>query len=482
MKDLITFFIKKSAFFKSLKFRIFIIIMLVGLLPCLILSELIFVNYEARAISEKTSQAINQCRILSNHLEAVGFFGDSQNTVILNELSQLSDMFAGRIMVIDQNFVVISDTYGMSEGKTIVSHEIIDCAIDAATNSKHDEKNHYIEIAFPITGVGSSDKVVGVMFASVSTDSIVDTLSVLRRKAGIMITTMSIIIFLISIALSTLLMRPFDRVTVAIDSVKEGLDYDVVTIPDYLETQSIMDAFNKLIERLKVLDSSRSEFVSNVSHELKTPLASMKVLADSIRGADDVPTQTYREFMDDIAEEVDRENEVINDLLSLVKMDKAAGAPNISLIDINSMSEHLLRRLKPIAENERVELIFESRRAVYAEVDRTKISLAIMNLVENAIKYNREGGWVRLTLDADHQFFTVEVADSGIGIPEESLEHIYERFYRVDKSHSQQIGGTGLGLSIARGAILLHRGAIKVVSSVGEGTTFVVRIPLKYSV
>ena len=109
-----------------------------------------------------------------------------------------------------------------------------------------------------------------------------------------------------------------------------------------------------------------------------------------------------------------------------------------------------------------------------------KISLVISNLVENAIKYNKENGWVKVVLDADHQFFTLTVSDSGIGIPEEAVDHIYERFYRVDKSHSREIGGTGLGLAITRSAVLMHRGSIQLESAPGEGTTFIVKIPLTY--
>ncbi len=228
------------------------------------------------------------------------------------------------------------------------------------------------------------------------------------------------------------------------------------------------------------MDDSRQEFVSNVSHELKTPITSIKVLADSLRGQDDVPVELYREFMDDIATEIDRENNIINDLLALIKMDRAASELNISQVDINMLVEMIMRRLRPIAEKRDIELVFESIRPVVAEIDEVKITLVMTNLIENAIKYNKEHGWVKVTLDADYQYFTVEVADSGIGIPEESIEHIYERFYRVDKSHSREIEGTGLGLAITRSAILMHRGSIKVVSEEGDGTTFTVKIPLTY--
>ena len=165
-----------------------------------------------------------------------------------------------------------------------------------------------------------------------------------------------------------------------------------------------------------------------------------------------------------------------------MKMDKKAADLNIVSMDINELLELILKRLRPIARKKNVEVIYESMRPVTAEVDEVKLTLALSNLVENAIKYNRPEGWVRVTLDADHRFFTVEVADSGIGIPQEAQEHIYERFYRVDKSHSREIGGTGLGLAITRSAILMHRGSIRVESVEGQGTTFTVKIPLIYLV
>ena len=236
----------------------------------------------------------------------------------------------------------------------------------------------------------------------------------------------------------------------------------------------------KDIDEKVQIDEMRKEFIANVSHELKTPLASMKVLADSLNGQEGVPVELYQEFMQDITSEIDRENQIITDLLSLVKMDKKVADLNITQVNINELLEQLLKRLHPIAAQKNVELILDSFRPVNAEVDATKLSLAFSNLIENGIKYNNENGWVRVSLNADHKYFYVTVADSGIGIPEESIAHIFERFYRVDKSHSREIGGTGLGLAIARSAIVMHRGAIRVYSKENEGTTFSVRIPLNY--
>ena len=219
-----------------------------------------------------------------------------------------------------------------------------------------------------------------------------------------------------------------------------------------------------------------------MSHELKTPLTSMKVLADSLLAQEDGPVELYQEFMGDITEEIERENKIINDLLSLVKMDKTASDLNVKPENINELVERILKRVRPIAAVRNIEVVFESFRPVTAEVDEVKLSLAISNLVENAIKYNKEDGWVHVSLNADHKYFYVKVADSGIGIPEESIEHIFERFYRVDKSHSRVIGGSGLGLAIARNAIGMHRVAVKVYSEEGTGTTFTVRVPLNYIV
>ena len=320
----------------------------------------------------------------------------------------------------------------------------------------------------------------GVMLTSISAEYITSTLSSMNRKAFIWEALIILVVFTLAIVCSLLLARPFNYVTDAINRVKEGFSDEKISVPDYVETTHIIDAFNALLKRMRVLDTSRQEFVANVSHELKTPLASMKVLADSLLAQTDAPPELYREFLTDIAEEIDRENQIITDLLALVKMDKTASGLNISTVDINALTELILRRLRPIARKKDVEVVFESIRPVTAEVDEVKMTLILSNLVENAIKYNKEHGRVKVVLDADHQYFTLEISDTGIGIPEEALGHIFERFYRVDKSHSREIGGTGLGLAIARSAVLRHKGSVKVSSVENEGTVFIVKIPLNY--
>ena len=382
------------------------------------------------------------------------------------------------VMLIDSSFTIVKDTYALDEQKTILAEEVMQ-AYNGETVQKYDADNHYIEMTFPMHDE-SGKNVIGVMLVSVSTDSIAATLAILKQYALMIQFLVAVIVVIAGFAVSTALVRPFRRLTKSIKDVQDGYEADFISVNSYSETETMSAACDEMLRRLQTLDESRQEFVSNVSHELKTPLTSMKVLADSLMGQEDIPVELYREFMTDIGAEIDRENKIINDLLSLVKMDKSAGNINITSVQINELLERIMKRLRPIAQKQNVELVMESFRPVVAEVDEVKLTLALTNLIENAIKYNNPDGWVHVSLNADHQNFFVTVEDNGIGIPKEAQNRIFERFYRVDKSHSREIGGTGLGLAIARNAIIMHRGAIKVHSMEGEGTTFTVRIPLTY--
>lgn len=472
---------------RSLQARIFIIILAVGMIPGVLMRYGILTNYEERAVEQRVATVQNQLLIVGNHLLSNNYFNtekaDEQSRAVINaELEMISNLYEGRVMVINSGLKVVKDTYGISEGKTIISEEVIRC-LGGESMSHYDREHGYIEMTTPIVGSNPEDgtsAIVGVMLTSISNESIVGTMEVLSRKAMILEYLMLVGIFAVAIILSRVLVRPFNRVTDAINEVKAGYSDETISVPDYVETVHIVDAFNQMLRRMKALDDSRQEFVANVSHELKTPMTSIKVLADSLLAQEDAPAELYREFMEDIVSEIDRENQIITDLLALVKMDKKAQELNIVSLNINDLTELILKRLRPIARKKDVEVVFESMRPVVAEVDEVKLTLIMTNLVENAIKYNKEHGWVKVELDADHQYFTFRVSDSGIGIPEDSLPHIYERFFRVDKSHSREIGGTGLGLAITKNAVLMHRGSITVTSVEGEGTSFTVKIPLTY--
>lgn len=468
----------RDTIIRSLYFRMILIILCAGILPGIIAYMGIIKAYESRAVSLRTAEIQNQCTILCDQLNSYNYLTDNSSDVINASLTQLTNIYNGRVMIINRELTVIKDTYALDEGKTIVSENVIRCMKGESTNY-YDKKNRYIEVTSPITEVGS-EGIAGVMLASVSTDTIEDSLRIFYTKGRGILWIIVMLMLAFSVLIAYRIVQPLRKITNDIENISEGFEDEELHVNTFRETRQISEAFNKLLGRLKMVDASREEFVSNVSHELKTPLASMKVLADSLLLQEQVPVELYQEFMEDIAKEIDRENDIINDLLTLVKMGKTAPDLNITQVNINQLLELTLKRLKPIAEKKNVEVVLESFRPVTAEIDEVKMTLAVSNLVENAIKYNNEGGWVHASLNADHKFFYIKVADSGIGIPKEDQDHIFERFYRVDKSHSREIGGTGLGLAIARNAVILHRGSIKVYSNPGEGTTFTVRVPMIY--
>ena len=469
---------KKLKLIHSLKFRLFLIIVLVGILPSIILRFGILASYESKAVSNRSIDILSQAKMLGSQVLTYNYMTDTSVEIINAQLEQLSNIYDGRVMIINNRFQIVKDTYGLDTGKTIISEEVVK-SFRGEEISKYDGDNRYIELAFPLKNAGTQN-VLGVMLVSVSTDSIMFNYDYLKKNAQVIELATAALVLAFALFCASHLVQPFRKLTRSLEEIQTEDGEEELMISDYTETEAISEAFNEMMGRMQVIDESRQEFVSNVSHELKTPLTSMKVLADSLLGQEDVPAELYKDFMGDIAEEIERENKIINDLLSLVKMDKSAGSLNIALVNINELLEVIMKRVKPIAEKQNIELVLESFRPVTAEIDEVKLSLALTNLVENAIKYNKEDGWVHVSLNADHKFFFVRVEDSGIGIPEESLEHIYERFYRVDKSRSREIGGTGLGLAITRNAVLMHRGAIKAHSKLGEGTIFTVRIPLSY--
>ena len=464
-----------------MNFRIMVLLFLFGFLSAVLMAEIFLVSYEKQAMVQLSNDVKNQCQILGNQISSADFLHNPHNESLENDLAQVATLYDGRIILIDEDFNIVKDTYALEEEKTMVSEEVVKCFKGEA--SGYYTSGRFVELTVPImAGSETEKKIAGVILVIASTDSIYVKLSEFRRSSEIWVSVIAICSLAFSILLSNWLVRPLKHMNQYIGDLAEGsLDGDL-DIHDCTETENISNTFNIMLARLRLVEESRQEFVANVSHELKTPLTSMKVLADSLLMQGDAPVELYKEFMQDIANEIDRESSVISDLLTLVKMDRKSTELNVASTDINDFIEQILKRLRPIAEKANIELVFESNRSVTAEIDATKLSLAFSNLVENAIKYNRENGWVRVSLDADHKFFYVKVSDSGIGIPQESIDYIFERFYRVDKSHSREIGGTGLGLAITRSAVVAHRGAIKVQSTVDEGTTFIVRIPLRYIV
>ena len=415
---------------------------------------------------------------MSNLVVSSAFFTNSGSTELDSELTQISDIYDGRILIVDSNLTVLRDTYALEEGRTILVKDIIQC-MQGKSNRIINKFEDDVQIIQPIF---SSDKqsVNGAVVMDFSLNSVNRMYKSIQTISLTMILLLGVIVIVSSVLYSGQIVKPIKEVAGSITQITQGDFNETMDLHSYVEEEQLTESFNLMLSDLQNLEDARQEFVSNVSHELKTPITSVKVLAESLVGQEGVPVELYQEFMVDINQELERMNQIINDLLSLVKKKKNAAVISVTEVNVNEFVESILKQLRPIAEQRNIDIIFESVRPVKAQMDEVKMGMAVRNLIENAIKYNYDDGWVRVSLNADHKFFYLKVSDSGVGIPEELQENIFERFYRVDKARSRETGGNGLGLAITRSAILLHRGSIRVHSEEQQGTTFNVRIPLIY--
>ena len=464
-------------YFRSIGFKIAFIIICVGIIPFVVCVPISMRAYESVSIRTDATNLMAQAISYNSQIVTSGYLTGDDNSLLDTQLKAVAESYNGRILVVNSALKIVRDSFSADVGKTVIWENII-YSMQGQSLYYYDKLTNYLIVTVPLTS--SEGETVGVLVINKSMDYILtneDTFLSYMLIGEIIIVSLTLIVAVFSHIHFT---KPMKRMSKSLDAIVREYTSEMPEEDSFTELQDISSKFNEVIGKLHSIDESRQEFVSNVSHELKTPLTSMKVLADSLNGSEDVPIEMYKEFMLDIGDEIDRETKIINDLLSLVRMDKSGAQLNVTAVNINELIEHILKRLKPIAEKSDIEVVYESFRPVVAEVDEVKFTLVVTNLVENAIKYNNEGGWVHISLNSDHQFFYIKVEDNGLGIPEDSVEHIFERFYRADKSHSREIGGTGLGLAITKSAIAMHNGEIKVRSKLNEGSTFDVRIPLNY--
>lgn len=461
----------------SLKVSIFLIFLCIFFITYFSLDRIIIYGFLRKSMDETVTQVKWQSNILASDILAMDFLKNPDSDAADVEIQQMAYAFSARILIINSDYIIVKDNYIFDEGKTIITEDVIN-AFKGKSHSHINYKSSSAVITTPI--IDDTGKISGVIKVSLSGYATIQTINYMKRISIAVMIALLLVFSGILVFVIYKLTSPAKDMKEAILSLSDGDKNARIKKQTIKEYKDIGDAVNVLLDRLESIDGSRDEFVSNVSHELKTPMTSMKVLADSLLATENAPIEMYKEFMQDIAEEIDRENEIIGDLLNLVRTDGERAVLNIETVDVNELMEVVLKRLKPIALKNNIEIIFESMRPVTASIDRVKFIIVLTNIIENAIKYNHPEGWVKITLNADHKFFYVDVSDSGIGIPEECKDHVFERFYRVDKARSRETGGTGLGLAITKNIVLLHKGTIKFYSKENEGTTFNIRIPLNY--
>ncbi|MCI1931454.1 MAG: HAMP domain-containing histidine kinase [Clostridia bacterium] len=465
----------------SYKIRLMLIITYIcaGIIPLLLFTVVVFKTTENYFIDERKKELLNQANVYSGHITISGYMSDSSNKRAFDRDIELTSEQSGyRIIVTDDMGAVVNDSNGTEIGKTVLLPEIMEALEkkDVAT----EQKNGNI---YAVTSVvDENGKKIGTVLVAEETTDIEDMVNGIKKPIYVMNVLISFIVLAFVLVMSQTITGPLSKLLEVIRSMSEG-HLDTRMPVDECSNNEIMQmavAVNNMADALEQVETSRQNFVSNVSHELKTPLSSIKVLSESILLNSEAPKEMYIEFLKDINSEVDRMNEMINDLLTLVRLDQKEVPLNFKTESINDVLEDIIKRLRPLADNKEIDLQYNAVKEVEADIDRTKITLAISNLVENAIKYTDNGGNVKVTLDCDHQNTFITVADNGIGMAEDELQNIFQRFYRIDKTRARETGGTGLGLSITRSTVMLHNGSIKVTSHENEGTTFVVRIPLTH--
>lgn len=469
---------KIASFFNRLSVIEYIIISICSCIIIFVATFVIDKAYYTALVDKYISNLQNTTVIAAAEYANYASLEEAEENGMNNRLNIASAIGNVRLRLVDSNLEVKWDTYGTDASKILINSNILKIFQNENTISEFDKENGKVETATPV--YNSSDELVAVLIGDLDESEVSDVLNYVddvNFALHIILVTISLVTLFVNFYL---IHRKLNKKQNIISDIALGHTDKRLPETGFTEYKYFAKNFNKILDTASKVDDSRSEFVSNVSHELKTPITSIKVLADSLNTGEDFPIEVYKEFMADIVTEIDRESKIIDDLLALVRMDKSASAMNITAVNMNDMLELVLKRLQPIAKKKNIEVLFESFRPVIAQIDEVKMTRVITNLVENAIKYNENNGWVHVSLNADHQYFYVKVEDSGMGIPKESQSKVFDRFYRVDKARSRQTGGTGLGLSIVKNIILMHHGTIKLHSEEDVGTVFTIRVPINY--
>ena len=286
---------------------------------------------------------------------------------------------------------------------------------------------------------------------------------------------LEIIVIIISVFTAYIYSGKIRRFLSSMRIIREGDYSHKLCLRGKDELNLLADAFNQLTDRLQVSENKRRQFVSDASHELKTPLASIKLLSDSIL-QNDVDMATVKEFVSDIGNEADRLNRMSQKLLSLSKIESDM-ENDWEIVQVKPTIERVVRMLAGIAGKNEIHIITELQDNCPVLIQEDDLYQIIFNLAENGIKYNKLGGQLKLMLERDENDITLRISDTGVGIPEDALEQIFERFYRVDKARSRKSGGSGLGLSIVKDLVERNSGSIHVHSEPGNGTEFTVCFP-----
>jgi signal transduction histidine kinase len=455
----------------------------ISFVPLLLFFNTIMISIRDYFQSDRQNKLSTSVNIIASTITKANYFshlGDESKRLMMDsDIAEFSAQGSYRILVMDNYGMVLNDSNNAEVGRTKIIPEVKNALERKNANAiKTHTSEKTIYAAAPIENEAS--EIVGAVLVVSSIEDIFVSVSEIEQKLIMYTAITTLVMGVLVFAVSHVLIDPLSSILSVVQKMSDGHWDQRIKINGRDEYAKLGHAFNEMAEKLEKVDNTRQEFVSNVSHELKTPLSSIKVLSESILLQDGAPVQMYREFLQDINSEVDRMTRVVSDLLQLVKLDQGGLGLNIQTANINTMVSDIFKRLIPLAGQRDIGLTFEDVREVFIEADEMKLASAISNLVDNAVKYTPNGGSVKVTVDADHQNAFITVSDTGIGIKEEDQGRIFDRFYRVDKTRDRETGGTGLGLAITYSTVRLHNGSIRVVSKENEGSSFIVRLPIHF--
>ena len=475
---------KKVPWYRSIRTKLYVCMACLYITSSVIFGQLLFNIWENQWVNQRITEISRYANFLASDIainrliaeNAEGQEGGETTAALNNELESFSRLYSyARVMILDERAMVIQDSSQTKVGRYIVNDDVLSALSGELINVRD---GSFIRLAIPITDY-SETRIQGAVYVFFTVDTMLQSLSITQGNVILLQYAVGMLVCAGMFLLISAFTKPFRKVQEWMKQVAAGN----AEIPEELKRKdeygAIVESVQGVTHDLIAIDHSRKEFVSNVSHELKTPLSSIKVLTESLLLQNSLPEEMYKEFLQDINSEIDRQTSIVNDLLTLVRLEEGGeNVLNVSSFMLNDMTEDILKRLKPLAQEKNVELILESTRDVEIEADETKLTLALSNLIQNGIKYNKEGGQVRVTIDSDHMNAVIVVSDTGIGIEETHFAKLFQRFYRVDKARDREAGGSGLGLSIVRQIVMLHKGTISVESQVGEGSSFTARLPL----
>lgn len=446
------------------------IVLLILNIYCSGISQKLF--YQSKEVS-----MIEKCQLASDEISTLEVLNPSTVSRIVNQMDSLK---VSRMIVTDQSGIALYDSLGKAVGSYVLLPEILQSlgknTIGTEGNDVFSWKYHNgameSHAATPITYYGSLIGCVYITEYDTAQGALIHSLQATVLRITLVL---EIIVTLFSIAFSSAFSMRLKKIMTSMRIIQNGDYSHKVNMGGNDELTILGNEFNDLTERLHTSEQKRRRFVSDASHELKTPLASIKLLTDSIL-QNEMDIETIREFVGDIGNEAERLNRMTAKLLSLTKVD-GQEAVDCEIIYMSPTVRRVTRMLTPLAQQANITINLSLEGDCPILILEDDLYQIIFNLMENGIKYNQPDGQLYVTLLHRDDNAILTVQDTGMGIPEDAVSHIFERFYRVDKARSRASGGSGLGLAIVRAIVQRNRGEIQVESTVGVGTKFTVTFP-----